>query len=83
MSSLNKQQRRNYLVLLIMIFGFSFQSKAQKTSNKENRMKDSVENPSRGFHKGYIVLRESGDTVKGYLKWHVFMDNSPEWVLRR
>jgi hypothetical protein len=66
------------LIFIQMLMCFNMQ--AQKIEPKNKAEKDSSETVSKGFHKGYIVMRESGDTIRGQLKWHVFMGNIPEWV---
>lgn len=64
--------------MFLLMVHFSISMNGQEIENKTQ--KDSLEMFSKGFHKGYIVRRNTGDTVRGLLKWHVFMGNTPEWV---
>ncbi len=80
MSVFFKLSNANSWLFILLLITLSFSMNAQETKSRNNQENDSLESPSKGFNKGYIVLRESGDTVKGLLKWHVFMGNLPEWV---
>jgi hypothetical protein len=76
---LKKNNHAIGLLIFIQLIMY-FNMPAQEIKHKNKAEKDSSEIVSKGFHKGYIVMRESGDTIRGQLKWHVFMGNIPEWV---